>query len=112
MPLTSARLTWISLLLTLGPRVATAADLGPDLALAWAHNLLTIRGADLPGDTLKVWYLEAFCRGGSTDREWKETVIPHSTRLIEADLDGRRITLRSTLADGVIVDHEIRAGRD
>lgn len=90
---------------------------GPDataggLTLAWAENMLTVRGRDLPGGELKVLYLEAFCRPGSTDRDWKETVIPHATRLVEASPDGRRIRLRSTLEDGVVVDHEIRAGRD
>src|SRR4051794_3251385 len=76
------------------------------LAVAWADNLLTVRGRDLPGGSLKIWYMEAFCRPGSTDRDWKETVIPHATRLIEASPDGRRITLRSTLEDGVVVDHD------
>ncbi len=95
-----------------------AAPAGPepaddgDLTLSWAQNMLTIRGRRLPGGAVKVWYLEAFCRPGSTDRDWKQTVIPHTTRPVEVSPDGRRLTLRSTLADGVVVDHEIRAGRD
>jgi hypothetical protein len=59
-----------------------------------------------------VWYLEAFCRPGSTDREWDRTVIPHTTRLVESTPDGRLIKLQSTLSDGVIVDHVLKAGRD
>jgi hypothetical protein len=82
------------------------------MTLSWSKNILTIRGPHLPGDELKVWYLEAFCRPGSTDRDWKETVIPHTTRLVEISPDGRWLRLQSTLADGVIVEHEIRAGRD
>jgi hypothetical protein len=82
------------------------------LTLAWADNMLTVRGPRLPGGALKVWYLEAFCRPGSTDRDWARTVIPHTTRLVDASPDGRRLRLRSTLEDGVVVDHEIRAGRD
>jgi hypothetical protein len=74
--------------------------------------MLTIRGTALPGGTLKVWYLEAFCRPGSTDRDWKQTVIPHQSQLVEADPAGHRLKLRSTLADGVIVDQELHAGRD
>ena len=74
--------------------------------------MLTIRGAELPGGTLTVWYLEAFCRPGSTDREWKETVIPHKTALVEADPENHWLKLKSTLADGVTVDHELRAGGD
>ena len=82
------------------------------LTVAWADNMLTVRGRNLPGGPLKIWYMEAFCRPGSTDRDWKETVIPHATKLIEAGPDGRRLKLRSTLEDGVVVDHEILAGRD
>src|SRR4051794_12545305 len=89
---------------------AGTADEG--LSVSWADNMLTVRGGGLPGGAVKVWYLEAFCRPGSTDRDWKETVIPHATELIEADADGRRLRLRSTLEDGVVVEHEIRAGRD
>ena len=79
------------------------------LSLSWRNEMLTIRGAHLPGGELSVWYLEAFCRPGSTDRDWKDTVIPHKTRLVEASADGRLIRLRSVLDDGVTVDHEIRA---
>jgi hypothetical protein len=81
------------------------------LKISWADEILTIRG-DFPGGEVKIWYIEAFCRPGSTDRDWKETVIPHKTRLVEASPDGRTIKLRSTLDDGVVVDHIIQAGRD
>src|SRR5262249_35976674 len=82
------------------------------LSLTWAHNMLTDRGEHLPGGAVKIWYIEAYCRPGSTDRDWNQTVIPHKTKLIAASADGRRLTLRSTLADGVIVDHHIQARSD
>jgi hypothetical protein len=82
------------------------------LSLAWKKEILTIRGAHLPGGAVEILYIEAFCRPGSTRREWKQTVIPHKTELVESSLDGRRIRLRSRLEDGVVVDHEITAGRD
>jgi hypothetical protein len=82
------------------------------LALSWDKEILTIRGRHLPGGALEVWYIEAFCRPGSTRRDWNTTVIPHKTHVVEAAADGRSIKLRSALADGVMVDHEIRAGRD
>ena len=81
------------------------------LHLAWADEWLTIRAAHLPGGEVRVHYLEAFCRSGSTDRDWKETVIPHRTALKSNSAAGDRISLRSTLDDGVIVDHEITARR-
>jgi hypothetical protein len=82
------------------------------LSLAWDANMLTVRGDGLPGGSLKVWYLEAFCRPGSTDRDWNATVIPHTTKLTVSAPDGHSLRLWSTLEDGVVVDHEIRAGRD
>ena len=109
------------LLIALGASAAPAAaepdpaDGRPDgtgLTLAWADDMLSVRGDHLPDKVVKVWYMEAFCRPGSTGRDWKETVIPHTTKLIEAGPDGRRIRLRSTLADGVVVDHDVKAGRD
>ncbi len=85
------------------------AEDGP-LALSWSNEMLSIRGSQLCGGEISVHYLEAFCRPGSTRRDWKETVIPHRTRLVEASADQRLIRLRSELDDGVVVEHEIRAG--
>jgi hypothetical protein len=82
------------------------------LSLAWDKEILTVRGAHLPRGAVEVLYIEAYCRPGSTRREWKQTVIPHTTERVEADPAGRWIRLRSRLEDGVIVDHEIRVGRD
>src|SRR5262245_7766361 len=81
------------------------------LTIAWEKNYLTIRG-DFPGGELRTLYLEAYCRPGSTDREWRETVIPHTAEKIEASADGKLIKLRDKLADGVVVDHTITAGTD
>lgn len=89
---------------------AESKDAG--LTLNWADNYLTIRGPALPGGELRVQYLEAYCRPGSTDRNWKETVIGHKTELVSATDDGKRIELKCTLKDGVVVRHQIRAGKD
>jgi hypothetical protein len=82
------------------------------LTLSWTDNYLTIRGPKLPQEGIRVHYLEAYCRPGSTDRDWAETVIKHKTKLISASADGQEIKLRCTLADGVVVTHEIVAGED
>ncbi|QDV33823.1 hypothetical protein [Tautonia plasticadhaerens] len=95
--------------------VASASPAAPAegaLRLSWADEILTVRGPDLPGESLDIWYIEAFCRPGSTDRDWAETVITHRTELIGSGPDGRSLRLRSTLEDGVVVDHEITAGSD
>ncbi len=82
------------------------------LTLRWADNLLTIHGSRLPGGPVTVWYLEAYCRPGSTNRNWRETVIGHQTELVSASDDHKRLHLRCTLKDGVVVDHRIAAGKD
>ena len=81
------------------------------LTIVWEKNYLTVRG-NFPGHEIKTHYLEAYCRPGSTDRDWRETVIPHTAELLEATSDGKLIKLRDTLADGVVVEHTITAGND
>jgi hypothetical protein len=81
------------------------------LSIAWDKNFLTIRG-EFPGEELKILYLEAYCRPGSTDRDWNETVIPHTAEKLEASDDGRVIKLRDKLMDGVVVEHVITASKD
>ncbi len=97
-------------LLALTTAVQAAESAG--LRITWADNYLAVRGDDLPGDELKILYLEAYCRAGSTDRDWHDTVVPHRTELISASEDQRRIELRCTISDGVTVDHVITAGED
>jgi hypothetical protein len=82
------------------------------LTLSWDNNFLTIHGAHLPKQKVRIQYLEAYCRPGSTDRDWGETVIKHKTELVSAGADGRSLKLRCTLADGVVVRHEISAGEE
>lgn len=82
------------------------------LSINWVDNRLTIRGIGMPDCEITVDYLEAFCRSGSTDRNWDQTVIGHSTELIGKSSDERVLTLRSTLKDGVIVNHILTVGKD
>jgi hypothetical protein len=110
--------------LFLGPLLAAVwvfascarGDEAPRLRISWAANTLSIAAPDgepaLPGDTLTVNYLEAYCRPGSTDRDWRETVIKHTTRLVSVDENAHRLTLECRLADGVTVRHEITAAAD
>lgn len=82
------------------------------LTLAWAKDFLTVHGKGIPGGSLSVMYLEAYCRPGSTDRDWGQTVIGHKTTLVSASEDGKRIELKCVLKDGVEVRHVIEAGED
>jgi hypothetical protein len=97
-------------LVSISATAAAGAEPG-GLSIAWEKNYLTIRGK-FPGEELKILYLEAYCRAGSTDRDWKETVIGHTAELVEASADGKVIKLRDKLADGVVVEHTLTAGPD
>jgi hypothetical protein len=88
-----------------------AAALSPSLRVGWTNRFLTISGPHLPGPVI-VHHLEAYCRPGSTDRDWSETVIGHKTEVVEANANGTRIRLRDTLSDGVVVTQTITAGVD
>jgi hypothetical protein len=94
------------------PLLAMAAGAAPDgkLTIHWDKNFLRIRGDKLPGGEIEINYLEAYCRPGSTDRDWGETVIRHSTEKLSDD--GAVIRLRDRLRDGVTVEHTITAGAD
>jgi len=102
----------LMLLLTARPVSAAEEDADKGPKIAWDKNILVISGPTVPGGAVKILYLEAYCRPGSTNRKWDQTVIGHETKLLEADADGRRIVLGCTLKDGVKVRHEIRAGTD
>ena len=71
---------------------------------------LVIRGDHLPSQEIRVNYLEAYCRAGSTDADWvKHTVIKHTTELVSLNEDRTKLVLRDAVADGVIVEHFITA---
>jgi len=92
--------------------MALAANAADGLRLTWTNNLLNISGPGIPGGSVEVWYLEAFCRSGSTHRDWKQTVIPHKTELVKVEKDGRRIRLLTRVDPNIEVTHDIRAKGD
>jgi len=99
------------LLLIYSSVTARAAE--PSLTLARDKNFLVISGPQIPGEEIRINYLEAYCRAGSTDADWNQhTVIRHTSELLSLSDDARVMKLRDTLADGVIVDHTITAGPD
>ncbi|HEV7868463.1 MAG TPA: hypothetical protein VGO90_12330 [Chthoniobacteraceae bacterium] len=82
------------------------------LQLARDGHWLIIRNPQTPGTEIRVNYLEAYCRAGSSDADWvKQTVILHTSRQLPSEQPG---VLRQvdTLADGVIVEHAISATVD
>lgn len=89
------------------PRLSAAEPID----LGWTNGILTLSGGRLPAP-VTILYLEAYCRPGSTDRDWSQTVIPHRAELVETDATRHRLRLRDHLEDGVVVDHEILARAD
>lgn len=83
------------------------------LKLHWEKNYLTISGEQVPGGEIKIHYLEAYCRAGSTDADWvAHTRMQHETELVSAADDGTLIRLRCRVQDGLVVEHEIRSTAD
>lgn len=85
----------------------------PTLTLARDANFLIIRGAHLPKGEIRINYLEAYCRAGSTDADWRtHTVVGHKTDLVSLSPDAREMKLHCIVKDGLTVDHVITAGDD
>jgi len=103
------RVAALGFILVSAPWSANAAD---GFKLAWEKNVLKITGDNLPGGTLEVWWLEAFCRRGSTKRPWNETTIPHTTELVSASPDGEQLRLRSRVQPSVEVLQDLRIVKD
>jgi hypothetical protein len=80
------------------------------LKLSWEKNWLTISGGRIAGGDLKIHYLEAYCRSGSTNQKWEKTCFTHKTTAIASEPN--RIALRCEVDAGVVVEHELVAGID
>lgn len=93
---------------------STSKAVNADLELGYeAPHWLVIRGPHLAGGEIRINYLEAYCRPGSTDADWvKQTVIPHKAQVISLSADRRSLRLRDTLSDGVTVEHRVEAKGD
>ena len=82
------------------------------LQLSWTNNMLTISAPWIPGEKIDVWHMEAFCRPGSTKRDWHDTTIPHRTTLVSASKKGDQIKLSTVVEPFVSCEHEIRSTAD
>jgi hypothetical protein len=96
-------LSLLSFSFTLPPQTPT---------IDWKDNRLILRSDRVPGVPVETWWLEAFCKTGSTKRKWEETTIPHKTERLDGTGPAPEIRLRSTLDNGVIVEHRLRTVPD
>ena len=101
------RLSALMALALLAEAKSSAAD---GLTISWTNNHLTIASPTLPGKTMDIWYLEAFCRSNSTHRIWNQTTIPHKTQLLSAT--PTHLRFRTTASTNVEMLHEVKAGAD
>ncbi len=123
-PLSSARnylhfprvwLTWmLNLLYLLTLLIQDGIGQSPSLTLDYqAPHWLVIRGDHLPNSEIRINYMEAYCRAGSTDADWvKHTVIPHKAEPVSLSQEKTLLRLHDRVADGVIADHEIVASKE
>lgn len=81
---------------------------GAQSSLSWTNNLLTFRDARIPGGSLDIFYLEAFCRPGGHERNWSLTRVPHQTRLIDSAADASELRFKSVIGTNFVVLHEVR----
>ena len=110
--LASAILSLIPLTMLDAAEKSNPPSLAHTLTLARTNHWLVIRGAHLPGE-IRINYLEAYCRAGSTDADWvKHTVIHHTNEFLSLSADAKMLRLRDTLADGVTVEHTLTARDD
>ena len=87
-----------------------AAGAGPALLLSRLANDLIIvsENAPFPGP-IRINYMEAYCRAGSTRQDWRtKTKMAHKSELITST--PKRVQIRETLEDGVVFEHTITAG--
>lgn len=96
------------------PPSKTSSASKPALTLSFEKpHTLTIHGDQLPGKSIAINYLEAYCRADSTDADWvTHTIIPHTVELLSISDDQTVVRLRDTLKDGVTVEHEVLATND
>lgn len=93
-----------------GPPPSKGAN--ADFNLAWKSNVLKISSPQLPTGPLEVWYLEAFCRSGAHTQSWDRTKIPHHTTLLHESADHKHLEFGTTVADKVLVHHDVVAEGD
>lgn len=80
--------------------------------ISWSNNLLVVSDRRLPGGKLEIWYLEAFCRSGAWNRDWRQTTLRHKTSLTGGDPAGHRLEFHTWVEPGVEVRHEVQAVAD
>ena len=73
--------------------------LNSKISIEWKDDILSVFHPSIPGGKIDTWYLEAYCRPGSTDRVWDKTVIGHETKIVLSNKERSELKLRCHLKD-------------
>lgn len=102
------RLTSTAPCLVLVAIFGTLSALATPPRLSWTNHVLTLSDPRLPGGTLAILHLEAFCLPGGHDRPWDQTRIPHQSTVISHAPDGSSVHFLTRVGQDVEVRHEAR----
>ena len=91
--------------------MAFSVSAAEKLKVSWTNNFLTVSGRNIPRGAVRVWYIEAFCRKGATDRDWSLTTVPHKTELVSSNPEQTHLRLKTHVEPAVEVQHEIRSSK-
>ena len=90
----------------------SSADSALTLRYEQPHWLI-LQSERLPAGEIRINYLEAYCRAGSTVADWVgHTVIPHRPEMLSINENRTIVELRDVLEDGLEVRHTITAKND
>ncbi|MFP6582777.1 MAG: hypothetical protein VCD00_09495 [Candidatus Hydrogenedentota bacterium] len=78
----------------------------------WLVGRLTVQHPMLPSGQLEMTYPEAFCRSGSTNQSWKDTVIQQKARIIHSKTSDIELHLLSEVGEHITVEHVVRVDKD
>ena len=78
--------------------------------LEYKGRMLSVTHPLLGGTPLRIDYMEAYCKSGSTHREWGKTIIPQRNEVLSAT--DHEIKVKTSLACGVEVLHRIAVVAD
>lgn len=73
-------------------------------------KILLVTHPLLGGKSLKIWAMEAYCRKGSTYRDWSRTTIEQENEIVSKS--PHEIKVKTSLASGVVVNHRFAVVAD
>ena len=92
--------------------VVSASTPARTLTLERSGRWVIVHGPHIPGGQFRLNYLEAYCRAGSTNADWKATTIPFQSEVVSLSENRKTLRIRDRLSDGLVVEHTVTAKDD